>query len=86
MLKEILEDTKIAMDKSLKALDMTYKKIRTGRAHPSIMEEVKIEYYENGNKEGETHYKDGELDGLRTIWSEDGKKTFQGTFKDGNEQ
>ena len=32
MLKEILEDTKIAMDKSLKALDMTYKKIRTGRA------------------------------------------------------
>ena len=47
MLKEILEDTKIAMDKSLKALDMTYKKIRTGRAHPSIMEEVKIEYYGN---------------------------------------
>ena len=47
MLKEILEDTKIAMDKSLKALDMTYKKIRTGRAHPSIMDEVKVDYYGN---------------------------------------
>ena len=48
--------------------------------------EVKKEYWKNGELKSETHYKDGKENGLWTEWSEDGKKTFQGTFKDGNEQ
>jgi antitoxin component YwqK of YwqJK toxin-antitoxin module len=32
------------------------------------------------------HFKDGILNALMTEWSEDGKKTFQGNFVDGNEE
>ena len=31
-------------------------------------------WYENGQKESERTYKDGELDGLWTYWDEDGNK------------
>jgi len=31
------------------------------------------------------HYKNGKENGLRTEWSEDGKKTYERGFKDGNE-
>ena len=46
MLKEILEDTEIGMEKSLTALDVAFKKIRTGRATPSLLDSIKVEYYE----------------------------------------
>ena len=46
MLEEILEDTKIGMEKSLAALDFAFKKIRTGRATPSLLDSIKVEYYE----------------------------------------
>tara|TARA_Y100001970_G_scaffold203218_1_gene247370 strand:+ start:1751 stop:2308 length:558 start_codon:yes stop_codon:yes gene_type:complete len=46
MLKEILEDTKIGMEKSLGALDVAFKKIRTGRATPSLLDSVKVNYYD----------------------------------------
>jgi len=46
MLKEILEDTEIGMQKSLSALDVAFKKIRTGRATPSLLDSIKVEYYE----------------------------------------
>ena len=46
MLKEILEDTEIGMQKSLAALDVAFKKIRTGRATPSLLDSIKVEYYE----------------------------------------
>ena len=46
MLKEILEDTEIGMEKSLGALDVAFKKIRTGRATPSLLDSVKVNYYE----------------------------------------
>ena len=46
MLEEILEDTKIGMEKSLTALDVAFKKIRTGRATPSLLDSIKVEYYE----------------------------------------
>ena len=48
--------------------------------------EVKREYWDNGKLNIESHYKNGIENGLWTEWDEDGKKTFQGTFKDGNEQ
>ena len=46
MLREIVEDTKLGMDKSLGALDVAFKKIRTGRAAPSLLDSVKVNYYE----------------------------------------
>ena len=46
MLLEIIEDTRIGMEKSLAALDVAFKKIRTGRATPSLLDSIKVEYYE----------------------------------------
>ena len=46
MLKEIIEDTELGMEKSLGALDMAFKKIRTGRATPSLLDSIKVNYYE----------------------------------------
>ena len=46
MLKEILEDTEIGMEKSLGALDIAFKKIRTGRATPSLLDSIKVNYYD----------------------------------------
>jgi len=46
MLKEILEDTALGMEKSLGALDVAFKKIRTGRATPSLLDSIKVNYYE----------------------------------------
>ena len=46
MLKEILEDTEIGMEKSLGALDAAFKKIRTGRATPSLLDSIKVNYYD----------------------------------------
>ncbi len=45
------------------------------------------EWYDiNGKKKVEKHYKNGKENGLWTEWDYEGKKTFQGTFKDGNEE
>jgi hypothetical protein len=46
-------------------------------------EEVKVEYYDNGNKKRETHYKDGKEDGVTTYWHEDGTKSTEIHYKDG---
>ena len=46
MLKEIIEDTKIGMERSLSALDIAFKKIRTGRATPSLLDSIKVNYYD----------------------------------------
>ena len=46
MLKEIIEDTELGMEKSLGALDTAFKKIRTGRATPSLLDSIKVNYYE----------------------------------------
>ena len=40
-------------------------------------------YYENGQKERERTYKDGEKDGLSTAWYDNGQKSGEGTYKDG---
>ena len=46
MLNEIVEDAQAGMEKSLSALDVAFKKIRTGRATPSLLESIKVDYYE----------------------------------------
>ena len=46
MLNEIVEDAKSGMEKSLGALEAAFKKIRTGRATPSLLDSVKLDYYD----------------------------------------
>ena len=46
MLDEIVEDAQSGMEKSLNALDVAFKKIRTGRATPSLLDSIKVDYYE----------------------------------------
>lgn len=45
MLDEFKQDAKERMQKSLEALGNAFNKIRTGRAHPSILEGLRIDYY-----------------------------------------
>ncbi|MAM71899.1 MAG: ribosome recycling factor [Gammaproteobacteria bacterium] len=45
MIKDILADAKERMDKSLHSLDAAFNKIRTGRAHPNILDSVMVDYY-----------------------------------------
>ncbi|MDF1642869.1 MAG: ribosome recycling factor [Pseudomonadales bacterium] len=45
MINEIKKDAEERMQKSLVALDVALNKIRTGRAHPSILDSVTVSYY-----------------------------------------
>lgn len=45
MLAEIKQDARTRMGKSLEALRHELAKIRTGRAHPSLLEHVHVNYY-----------------------------------------
>ncbi len=47
MLKEIKEDAAERMQKSLASLSIAFAKIRTGRAHPSILDGIMVDYYGN---------------------------------------
>jgi len=46
MLLEIIEDTKRGMDNSLHSLDVAFKKIRTGRATASLLDSIRVDYYD----------------------------------------
>lgn len=45
MIDDILSDTEDRMGKSLEALGHNFNKIRTGRAHPSLLNGIRAEYY-----------------------------------------
>ena len=45
MIDEIIADAEQRMQKSVGSLEDAYKKIRTGRAHPSILDSVMVSYY-----------------------------------------
>ena len=45
MIKEIIEDAKSRMEKSVESLRSQMSKVRTGRAHPSILDSVMVNYY-----------------------------------------
>ncbi len=45
MINEIKRDAETRMQKSLDALASTFARIRTGRAHPGILEGITIDYY-----------------------------------------
>ena len=46
MLLEIIEDTTRGMDNSLHSLDVAFKKIRTGRATASLLDSIRVDYYD----------------------------------------
>lgn len=45
MIDEIKQDTESRMTKSIEALQVAFAKIRTGRAHPSILDGIMVDYY-----------------------------------------
>lgn len=45
MINQIKQDADARMSKSIEALHTAFNKIRTGRAHPSILDAVKVSYY-----------------------------------------
>jgi ribosome recycling factor len=48
MLEEIKQETLERMEKSISSLESALQKIRTGRANPSLLDAIQIDYY--GNK------------------------------------
>lgn len=47
MLNDIKKDAEVRMKKSHEALGTHFNKIRTGRAHPSILDSITVSYYGN---------------------------------------
>ena len=45
MINEIKADAKSRMEKSVESLGHAFAKIRTGRAHPSILDAIRVDYY-----------------------------------------
>jgi ribosome recycling factor len=45
MINDILKDSEERMKKSLASLETAFNRIRTGRAHPSILDSVQVNYY-----------------------------------------
>lgn len=45
MINDIKKDAEVRMGKSLESLKNDLTKIRTGRAHPSLLEHITVEYY-----------------------------------------
>lgn len=45
MIEDIKKEASERMDKSIEALGHNFNKIRTGRAHPSLLDDIRVEYY-----------------------------------------
>ncbi len=45
MINDIQQDASVRMGKSVDALQKAFTKIRTGRAHPSLLDQVTVSYY-----------------------------------------
>ncbi|MEZ5540937.1 MAG: ribosome recycling factor [Pseudomonadota bacterium] len=45
MIEEIVKDAGVRMAKSIDALRQSLGKVRTGRAHPSLLDHLRVEYY-----------------------------------------
>ncbi|MDT8428654.1 MAG: ribosome recycling factor [Pseudomonadales bacterium] len=63
MIEEIIKDAAQRMEKSVAALETAFNKIRTGRAHPGILDTVMVPYYGS----------DTPLNQLANITVEDGR-------------
>lgn len=45
MINDIIKDSKVRMEKSVEALKGQLSKVRTGRAHPSLLDGLSVSYY-----------------------------------------
>ena len=45
MISDIQQDAVARMEKSIEALQKAFTKIRTGRAHPSLLDQISVSYY-----------------------------------------
>jgi len=45
MIDDVLKDAGVRMDKSIEAFKQTLVKVRTGRAHPSLLDHLVVDYY-----------------------------------------
>lgn len=45
MIDDIMKDARLRMSKTADALEAELSRLRTGRAHPSLLEHVKVDYY-----------------------------------------
>ena len=45
MIEEIISDAEVRMRKSIDSLHTEFAKIRTGRAHPSLLDQIHVDYY-----------------------------------------
>lgn len=45
MIEDIIQDAEVRMQKSVASLEDAFKRIRTGRAHPSILDAITVSYY-----------------------------------------
>ncbi len=45
MIKEIVQDAGVRMTKSIEALKQSLSRVRTGRAHPSLLDHLRVDYY-----------------------------------------
>lgn len=45
MIDEIIKDAEVRMGKSIDSLHTEFAKIRTGRAHPSLLDQIHVNYY-----------------------------------------
>lgn len=48
MIDEIIKDAEVRMGKSIDSLQTELTKIRTGRAHPSLLDQIHVDYYGTG--------------------------------------
>ena len=48
MIDEIIKDAEVRMGKSIDSLHTEFAKIRTGRAHPSLLDQIHVDYYGTG--------------------------------------
>jgi ribosome recycling factor len=45
MISEIIQDAGVRMTKSIDALKQSLSRVRTGRAHPSLLDHLRVDYY-----------------------------------------
>lgn len=46
-MEQLIQNTSNRMEKSISSLSVAFNKIRTGRANPSLLDDIKIDYYGN---------------------------------------
>lgn len=65
MIEEVQKNAAARMDKSIESLKHELAKIRTGRAHPSLLEHVKVSYY--GSEQPLNHVASVTVEDARTL-------------------